>query len=88
MSSSTNGNARRATATAEPTARSARSTLSVDRAFVVQFREPPGGAWHGRVEHIASGRSLTFTSRAELLAFLSSPVPAPGGAPDGESSTN
>jgi hypothetical protein len=26
--------------------------------------------WTGRVEHIASGRVLTFTSRAQLLAFL------------------
>jgi len=49
------------------------STLSVRRAFVVQFRDTPAAArwvWQGRVEHIASGQVGTFTSRAELLAFL------------------
>lgn len=52
---------------------SAKSILSVHRAFVVQFRETSGPSrrvWQGRVEHIASGQSATFTSRAGLLAFL------------------
>ncbi len=70
MSTRTNGDGRGRTGTGDTTLKSTRSTLSVDRAFVVQFREPPGGAWQGRVEHIASGRSAIFTSRAELLAFL------------------
>jgi hypothetical protein len=87
MSTSTNGRARGRTGAGDTTAKSARSTLSVDRAFVVQFRESPG-AWQGRVEHIASGRSLTFTSRAELLAFLSPAVPPDAVPTDDESSTN
>jgi hypothetical protein len=60
----------------------------VERAFVVQFREPPGGAWQGRVEHIASGRSATFTSRAQLLAFLSPAAPPDAVPTDEEPSTN
>jgi len=61
--------------TAESTVK---STLSVQRAFVVQFRERPKAArrvWQGRVEHIASGRSATFANRNELLAFLGSWLP-------------
>jgi hypothetical protein len=88
MSTSTNGKARGRAGAGDTIAKSARSTLSVDRAFVVQFREPAGGAWHGRVEHIASGRSLTFTSRAELLAFLSPPLPPDAAPTDDQSSTN
>jgi hypothetical protein len=52
-----------------------KSTLSVRRAFVVQFRETAnasGRVWQGRVEQIASGQWTSFTSRAQLLAFLSS----------------
>src|SRR5262245_55062099 len=50
------------------------ATLSVHRAFVVQFREGPAPSrrWQGRVEHIAPGQAATFSSRAELLAFLAS----------------
>jgi hypothetical protein len=47
----------------------------VRRAFVVQFRETTNAServWQGRVEQIASGQWTTFTSRAQLLAFLSS----------------
>ena len=52
-----------------------RSILSVRRAFVVQFRETSNASrrvWQGRVEQIASGQWTTFTSRGQLLAFLSS----------------
>lgn len=49
------------------------AALSVHRAFVVQFRDgpdPSSSIWQGRVEHVASGQSATFTSREDLLAFL------------------
>ena len=50
-----------------------RSTLPAEWAFVVHFR--PGalleeGRMVGRVEHVASGRSVTFGSLPELVAFL------------------
>ena len=47
--------------------------LSPERAFVVQFREPSGGAGHGfagRVEHMTSGRAARFASAEELVAFF------------------
>lgn len=52
------------------------ASLSVHRAFVVQFRESEDSSlWEGRVEHVASGQSATFTSREALLAFLAGQLP-------------
>ena len=48
-------------------------TLSVHRAFVVQFTAQTNraaGCWTGRVEHIVSGQATRFTSLDELLAFF------------------
>lgn len=74
MTSNTAGRAaRRRTQEGHTRSSPTQSTLSVQRAFVVQFRETPAAArrvWQGRAEHIASGQATTFTSRAELLAFL------------------
>ncbi|MCC6763884.1 MAG: hypothetical protein IT293_04395 [Deltaproteobacteria bacterium] len=49
-----------------------RRTLPSDRAFVVHFApvSRPGLRFEGRVEHLASGRSAFFSSRAALLAFV------------------
>jgi hypothetical protein len=45
--------------------------LSVQRAFVVQFRSGSGlGRFAGRVEHIPSAHAARFGSKDELLAFL------------------
>jgi len=44
-------------------------------AFVIQFREEtdiPAGRLEGKIEHIASYRSVRFHSVEELLAFTSS----------------
>jgi hypothetical protein len=82
MSTPTNSDARGRTGTGDTILESTPSILSVHRAFVVQFREPPGPVWNGRVEHIASGRSATFTSPAELLAFLDSVPPVDASATD------
>lgn len=79
MSSQANGNRGRRKRAGGDTQGAIKPTLSVHRAFVVQFREQPERsrrAWQGRAEHIASGRSVTFTSRTQLLAFLS-PAPLP-----------
>lgn len=44
------------------------------RAFVVQFSRDAGqegcGPYCGRVEHVVSGRSLRFATRAELIDFM------------------
>jgi hypothetical protein len=88
MSTPPNGDAGGRAASGDTTAKSAQSTLSVDRAFVVQFREAPRDAWQGRVEHIASGRSVTFASSAELLAFLSPAAPPDGVSSDDEPLTD
>jgi hypothetical protein len=51
----------------------ARQPLAPERAFVVQLRSGPESApaqMQGRVEHVASGRTLQFGSTAELLDFL------------------
>lgn len=48
-------------------------TLPPERAFVVQFTGDTTFAETevvGRVEHIQSGRTLRFTSLAELVSFL------------------
>lgn len=50
-----------------------RSALPVGWAFVVHLRPgalPEEGRMAGRVEHVASGRSVHFESLPELLAFL------------------
>jgi hypothetical protein len=76
-----NGAAPRRTQVGDTTKAQTKSVLSVWRAVVVQFRETSNGSrrvWQGRVEHIASGRWTTFTSRAQLLAFLSSILPRDG----------
>ncbi|MGH8472041.1 MAG: hypothetical protein ACREVJ_06240 [Gammaproteobacteria bacterium] len=45
--------------------------LSVQRAFVVQFRSGSGpGRFAGRVEHMPSAHAAHFGSKDELLAFL------------------
>jgi hypothetical protein len=49
------------------------SPLPVERAFVVHFG--PGGGpgrrrFHGRAEHLSSGRTVRFSSLQRLLAFL------------------
>lgn len=47
--------------------------LAPERAFVVQFRSGPEcdpALMRGRVEHVASGRTLQFGSTAELLDFV------------------
>ncbi len=49
------------------------ASLTPELAFVVQLQSPrPHGSetLAGRVEHIASGRSLRFVSLAELSAFM------------------
>ena len=47
--------------------------LSVQRAFVVQFRrevDPSQGQCAGRVEHVASGQTTWFDTLDELIAFI------------------
>jgi len=47
--------------------------LSPHWAFVVQVRQGSGftpDTFHGRVEHVVSGQATTFSSLAELLAFM------------------
>lgn len=49
------------------------SPLSVQQAFVVQFRaetDITAGRFDGRVEHVMSGQATHFHSLEELLAFL------------------
>jgi len=56
-----------------PSLPSTQETLSPHHAFVVQFRsntDLPRGQYHGRVEHVLSGRATTFTSFEELAAFM------------------
>ena len=50
-----------------------RSTLRAEWAFVLHLRPgalPEEGQMAGRVEHVASGRSVHFGSLPELLTFL------------------
>jgi hypothetical protein len=44
----------------------------VHRAFVVHFGSRPGRRrrFHGRVEHLSSGRTAIFSSLARLLGFV------------------
>jgi hypothetical protein len=47
--------------------------LSVHRAFVIQFRadtQMEAGRLTGRVEHVVSGRAMTFQGLAALLEFI------------------
>ena len=49
------------------------STLSTNRAFVVQFRTHTPGAparYNGRTEHLVSSQMGRFHSLEELLAFI------------------
>jgi hypothetical protein len=49
------------------------SSLSVDRAFVVHFGTgggPRRRRFHGRVEHLPSGRAAQFSSLERLLGFV------------------
>jgi hypothetical protein len=47
------------------------SPLSLQRAFVVQFRAGAGsGPFAGRVEHMASAQATRFRSLEELVAFI------------------
>ena len=49
------------------------SPLSVHRAFVVQFRaetDAAQGRVAGRIEHVASRRTGSFQSWAEMQAFM------------------
>jgi len=49
--------------------------LSPQLAFVVQFRTPANsGRFAGRVEHMASGRALRFSSSSELVQWLTRTV--------------
>jgi hypothetical protein len=51
-------------------------SLSVHRAFVVHLG-PAGGRrrrFHGRVEHLSSGRTEPFSSLAQLLEFFAAAV--------------
>jgi hypothetical protein len=54
-------------------------TLTPERAFVVHFattaRRRP--RFVGRVEHLTSGRSARFSSRAALWAFIAGLLDAP-----------
>jgi hypothetical protein len=49
------------------------SSLAVDRAFVVHFGTDGGPGrrrFHGRVEHLSSGRAVRFSSLKTLLGFV------------------
>lgn len=49
------------------------SPLSVHRAFVVHFETPALSGrrrYHGRVEHLSSGRATEFCSLDQLLGFV------------------
>ncbi|MDH3603105.1 MAG: hypothetical protein OEU26_26120 [Candidatus Tectomicrobia bacterium] len=49
------------------------SPLSVQRAFVVQFRldaDPSQRRWTGRLKHVASGQATWFDTLDELMAFI------------------
>ena len=49
------------------------NALPPDRAFVVHFRTTAAGRrrrFEGRVEHLTTGRTTHFASRAGLLAFF------------------
>ena len=53
--------------------------LSVHRAFVVHLGTgggPRRRRFHGRVEHLSSGRAAQFHSRDDLLPFFMAMLPA------------
>lgn len=52
---------------------SSQPALPSNRAFVVQFRNPPIGdsvTYDGRVEHLVSGQVARFHSLEELMVFM------------------
>jgi hypothetical protein len=56
-------------------------TLPVGSAFVLQFEsgtDPIAGRFVGRVEHVASGRSMRFATTEEALAFIAWVLTTPG----------
>ncbi len=59
-------------------------SLSVHRAFVVEFHaeaDLPAGHVIGRVEHVVSGRAMSFQSQKTLLAFMAQTLrDLPGGS--------
>jgi len=55
--------------------------LPVGSAFVLQFEsgaDPIAGRFVGRVEHVASGRSMRFATTEEALAFIAWVLTTPG----------
>jgi len=61
-----------------PSSVEADAPLSPYWAFVVQFRALPGRPAYpaGRVEHLASGRTIHFQSMKELSAYLTAELQA------------
>jgi hypothetical protein len=55
------------------------SSLSVHRAFVVHFGTGggPRRRFHGRVEHLSSGRTAHFSSLVRLLGFVATVLDGP-----------
>ncbi|HYD46959.1 MAG TPA: hypothetical protein VEB21_01360 [Terriglobales bacterium] len=54
--------------------------LDARNAFVVHVTDADAGGLNGRVEHIPSGRSLRFSSTAELAEFMQTAWSAGSGA--------
>jgi hypothetical protein len=64
--------------------RADQAPLSIQRAFVVHFRENTEVAHRqmsGRVEHVVSGQSAHFTSLEELLDFIARVLALGRGSP-------
>jgi hypothetical protein len=61
-------------------------SLPVSRAFVMQLTPDTmsgAGRFHGRVEHIESGRAHRFGSLDDLMAFIAEVLEtSPNGAPE------
>ena len=56
-------------------------SLPVGGAFVLQFgsgTDPQRGRFVGRVEHVASGRSMRFATTDDALAFITWVLTTPG----------
>jgi hypothetical protein len=69
-----------------PRRRQAVPPLSVHRAFVVHLG-PEGGRrrrFHGRVEHLSSGRAEPFSSLSQLLEFFAAAIGHVTEPPKGE----
>lgn len=47
------------------------SSLFVVRIWLVPGATEQAGAWHGKVQHLLSGRAGSFTSQAGLMKFIS-----------------